>query len=170
MSPPAAGQGNSCNNVWPLVFLILSIVVVVLTFVSVIITLVYATTLNGVILGVYCLLFSLLGLSAELLQFSVMSEVIMVWMKYFYILLFYRPRGIYYILFGVLLLGTGILNIVAGTITIVLGILMLVVSLVVSLPETSAAGEGEGQRSGPTSGSAGRGTSPASKSRREPNV
>ncbi|CAC22647.1 conserved hypothetical protein [Leishmania major strain Friedlin] len=184
----APSRQSCCHRSWPVVFLIMSIIVVVLAFICVILGFLHsAITVNVGFLGVYCLIFSLLALSAEVLQFSSLNGVLFVWMKYFHVLLYYRPRGVFYILFGVLLLGTRTVEIIAGAVAIALGALILLVSMVAGMPEFEEAPEEEPHRrnGGRTSSAAVRGTSPGtrsnaktktsaaptgSKSHREPNV
>ncbi|CAJ1016512.1 putative COPI associated protein [Leishmania utingensis] len=127
---------------WPRAFLGMSLAVVLLSFVGIILSfikIIYSP--NVVLLNVYCLIFSLLGLSAELRQFSVLRRVVYKWMKYFYFLVYYRARGIFYILFGILLLGNGTIETVGGVVAIVLGVLMLLVGVGVGLPEFEDAAE-----------------------------
>ncbi|KAG5487537.1 hypothetical protein LSCM1_07494 [Leishmania martiniquensis] len=132
-----APESQSCwQRNWPRVFLVLSIAVVVFTFVGIILSLVKVILFPRVVLlDMYCLLFSLLGLSAELRQFSVLHRVLYIWMKYFYFLVYYRARGIFYVFFGILLLGNGVAEIIGGILAIMLGAMMLLVSVVVGLPE-----------------------------------
>ncbi|CAC9442026.1 conserved hypothetical protein [Leishmania infantum JPCM5] len=184
----APSRQSCCHRSWPVVFLIMSLIVVVLAFVCVILAFLHSIITPSIgFLGVYCLIFSLLGLSAEVLQFSSLNGLLFIWMKYFHVLLYYRPRGVFYILFGALLLGTSVIEIVAGTVAIALGALMLLVSMVAGMPEFEEAPEEEHHRrhGGRTSSAAARETSlgtrssaktktsaapTGSKSHREPNV
>ncbi|KAG5511695.1 hypothetical protein JKF63_07292 [Porcisia hertigi] len=136
VAPPEPVRGSCCQHNWPLVFLITSFIVTLFAFVGIIlgfVKIIFAP--NIVLLNVYCLIFCLLGLSAELRQFSLFRRVVYTWMKYFYFLVHYRQRGIFYIFFGFLLIGTGAIEIISGALAIALGALMLVVSTVVSLPK-----------------------------------
>lgn len=120
---------------WPRFFLICSLIVVVLTFVSCIFGLIkIVITPNAVILTIYCLIFSLLAFSAELRQFTWCRGIVYRWMKYVYFLVYYRPRGMFYIFFGLLLLGGGVLLYVAGAVAIAVGVLMLITSVFFTLP------------------------------------
>ncbi|CBZ23334.1 uncharacterized protein [Leishmania mexicana MHOM/GT/2001/U1103] len=184
----APSRQSCCHRSWPAVFLIMSLIVVVLTFVCVILYFLRSdVTPSTGFLGVYCLIFSLLGLSAEVLQFSSLNGALFIWMRYFHVLVYYRPRGIFYILFGVLLLGTTIIEIVAGSVAIALGALMLLIGLVAGIPEFEEVSEEEHHRhhGGHTSSAVVRTTSPgtrnssktkasatpaSSKSHREPKV
>ncbi|KAK7202096.1 COPI associated protein [Novymonas esmeraldas] len=132
----APGSHTCWQRNWPRVFLLMSLAVTVLAFVGIIlgfVKIIFAP--NIVLLNIYCLIFSLLGFSAELRQFAFLRRFIYLWMKYFYFLVYYRARGIFYILFGFLLLGTGVVELIGGILAIVLGVVMLLVGLVVGLPQ-----------------------------------
>ncbi|EPY26689.1 hypothetical protein STCU_06129 [Strigomonas culicis] len=116
-------------------YLLCSLLVVILTFVGIIMNLVKVViTPSRVLLDVYCLAFSLLALSAELRQFSWCRRVVYLWLQFFYIIASYPWRGIFYISFGLLLLGDSITMYVAGGFAIVLGIAMYIFSYLLQLP------------------------------------
>lgn len=120
---------------WPRVFILFSIAVVVLTFLGIIFNfLSIVIKPNVALLNVYCLVFSLLTLSAELRQFPWCRTLSYHWMKYTYFLTYYTPRGLFYIFLGLLLLGDSVLLYVAGAVSIVVGVVMLVTNLFVGLP------------------------------------
>eukprot|EP00796_Vickermania_ingenoplastis_P009130 gene9130-6417_t len=101
-------------------------------------------TIIGInVINIYCTFFSFLTLSAELRQFSLFRRFVSVWLKYFTFLLFYRSRAIFYIMYGLLLIGTAILSTIAGCIAIGTGVVMFIVSFFVELQVYSDMKEAE---------------------------
>ncbi|KPA75600.1 hypothetical protein ABB37_08475 [Leptomonas pyrrhocoris] len=129
------GSSSCWQRNWPRVFLLFALATAVLCFVSIITGLITAVLQPRlVLLSIYCLLFALLGFSAELRQFAWCRRVVYLWMRYFYFLTYYKARAIFYIMFGFLLLTSRTLDIIAAIVTLALGIMMLLVALVVDLP------------------------------------
>lgn len=120
---------------WPWIFILLSLVVAVLTFVGVIMNFTQVVLrANIVLINIYCLMFSLLALLAELRQFQWFRKLSYLWVKYVYVLTYYKPRGVFYILLGLLLLGNMAILYAAGVIAMLVGVVMLVTSSVVAMP------------------------------------
>ena len=129
------GSRNCWQRNWPRVFLPFSLATTALCFVAIIMGFIKALLKpHEYILDIYCLIFSLLGLSAEMRQFAWARRIVYFWMRYFYFLTFYKARAAFYIMFGCLLLNNSVLDIIAAVVTLVLGIMMLLVSLIVNLP------------------------------------
>lgn len=129
------GMQNCWQRNWPRVFLLFSLATAALCFASIITGLITAILQPRlVLLSIYCLIFALLGFSAELRQFSWCRRVVYLWMRYFYFLTYYKARAIFYLMFGCLLLTSRVLDIIAAIVTIVLGFMMLLTSLIVDLP------------------------------------
>jgi hypothetical protein len=129
------GSQSCWQRNWPRVFLLFSLATAVLCFVSIITGLITAVLHPRlVLLSIYCLIFALLGLSAEMRQFAWCRRVVYLWMRYFYFLTYYKARAVFYFMFGCLLFTDRALDIIAAVVAIVLGIMMLLVSLIVNLP------------------------------------
>lgn len=129
------GSQNCWQRNWPRVFLFFALATAVLCFVSIITGLITAILQPRlVILSIYCLIFALLGFSAEMRQFSWCRRIVYLWMRYFYFLTYYKARALFYIMFGFLLLTSRTLDIIAAIVTLVLGFMMLLVALIVDLP------------------------------------
>lgn len=120
---------------WPRLFILCSLLVVVLTALGTILNLVNVILRpNVLLLNTFCILFSFLAFSAEIRQFHFARKFTYHYMKNFYFLTYYRPRGLFYIFFGLLLFGHSILLLVAGGVAVGIGVLMLVISFIVDMP------------------------------------
>lgn len=123
------------NHNWERVFLVGALAVFALNVAGLVMNIIGIITIIGInVINIYCTFFSFLTLSAELRQFSLFRRFVSVWLKYFTFLLFYRSRGIFYIMYGLLLIGTAILTTVAGGVAIALGIIMIGASFFADLP------------------------------------
>ncbi|CAD2220273.1 hypothetical protein AGDE_11212 [Angomonas deanei] len=119
----------------PRIFLAVSFVIAVLTFVGVIVSLTKLIVKPHIVLqDVYCLIFSLLCLSAELRQFGWCRKIVYKWLRFFYALTCYRFRGLFYVFFGLLLLGYHAVMYVAGALAIALGLAIFVLTFFTTLP------------------------------------
>lgn len=129
------GSQSCWQRNWPRVFLFFALATAVLCFVAIITGLITAVIRpRMMLLSIYCLIFALLGFSAEMRQFAWCRRIVYLWMRYFYFLTYYKARAIFYIMFGCLLLTDRALDIIAAVVTLVLGVMMLLVSLIVDLP------------------------------------
>lgn len=126
---------NFLNRNWPKIFLLASIAIFALNIASIVTNILGIITIIGInVINIYCTFFSFLTLSAELRQFNVFRKMVSFWLKYFIFLLFYKSRGVFYILYGLLTIGSGILTTVSGFLAIGLGVCMIITSLFVELP------------------------------------
>eukprot|EP00758_Cryptobia_borreli_P000974 Tbor_TRINITY_DN1824_c0_g1::TRINITY_DN1824_c0_g1_i1::g.23067::m.23067 len=88
----------------------------------------------GVILSVYILIFSTLGLMAEFRMVKFLRGLIYHVMKFVYILTNYYVRAIFYIFLGTLILDYGPLQLICGCCTMALGVSIGVIHFMVKLP------------------------------------
>lgn len=126
---------NILNRNWTKIFLLASLAILVLNIVGLVMNIIGIITIIGInVINIYCTFFSFLTFSAEIRQFDLVRRFVSVWLKYFTFLLFYKSRGVFYMMYGLLLIGNGILTTIAGFTALVLGIVMIVVSIFVPLP------------------------------------
>lgn len=120
---------------WVRVFLAASLIIMVLNIVGIITNIIGIITVVGInVINMYCTFFSMLAFSAELRQFNFFRRFVSKWLSLFIFLVFYRSRGVFYIMFGLLLIGNAVLNTIAGFMAVVLGIAMIVLSFTADLP------------------------------------
>lgn len=127
---------NFINRNWEVIFLLASAAVVVLNLIGIIMNIIGIITIIGInVINIYCTFFSILTFSAELRYFKAFRPIVFMYIKFFAFLVFYKSRGMFYIFFGLLLLGDGVLNTIGGSIAIGLGAVMIIVSTFITLPE-----------------------------------
>ena len=138
--PQAEEAKCSCTkDLWPLVLFMLSLVVVFLICLSSVLTLMNLSgrfQLPTIILSLFLIVFALLILLVEVRRFQALRSVCFKVLKYFYFLVNYHGRALYYIFVGSIMLdASNVLFLLVGIGAMVLGVLNGAVHLVIGLPE-----------------------------------
>lgn len=127
-------DGVECKcdkTTWPIVILCLGFGV---SFLVVLLCVLSLMQLKDIVISVYIIVLSLLGLLAEFRRIKFLRGAIYHVVKYAYFLTGYYARGAYHIFIGTILFADVPLNIIAGCISIAFGLTLICVHLFVGLP------------------------------------